>query len=399
MGRLRPGRRRGGDGRRARRLVRRHRAVPPPARAADPAHGDHPPPQGPDRAQPRRVRAGQLPHPRGDHRAARRRPRRPAARALARRAGQRRAGRGRRRRRHARHDRGARRPRRAGGHRRARRAPPAGDRGRPAARQGDRRRPSRAGTTSGSSTPCSRGWPRSSTRTGRRCASGCSRSRRGGCPSRSTTASSTRSSAACSASSPTSAPTPDHEVRAAIEARVRLLAERLRDDPVMIAKAEELKHELLSHPEVQAWLQSLWGELKRAILAAADDPRSELRRRLRRGAGAGSASGCRPTPSCRRRSTTGSSGRVAYVVEQLPRRGRRPHRHDRRALGQRRHVAAHRAAGRPRPPVHPHQRHRRRRPRRPGDPRRRRDAVLSAARARRSTCSRDGAASVGRRST
>ena len=73
---------------------------------------------------------------------------------------------------------------------------------------------------------------------------------------------------------------PDHEVRASIEARVLRLAERLRDDPVMIAKAEEVKQELLSHPEVQAWLQSLWGELKRGMLAAADDPQSELRRRL-----------------------------------------------------------------------------------------------------------------------
>jgi len=73
---------------------------------------------------------------------------------------------------------------------------------------------------------------------------------------------------------------PDHEVRVAIEQRVRELAERLRTDPEMIAKGEELKHELLSHPEVQAWLQSLWGELKRAMLTAADDPDSELRRRL-----------------------------------------------------------------------------------------------------------------------
>ena len=56
---------------------------------------------------------------------------------------------------------------------------------------------------------------------------------------------------------------------------------------------------------------------------------------------------------------------VVYVVEQLPRRGRRPDRHHRRALGRRRHVPAHRAAGRPRPAVHPHQRHGRRRPRRP----------------------------------
>ena len=76
---------------------------------------------------------------------------------------------------------------------------------------------------------------------------------------------------------------PEHEVRASIEARVITLADRLRNDPVMIAKAEELKHELLSHPEVQAWLQSLWGELKRGMLAAADDPGSELRRRLTEG--------------------------------------------------------------------------------------------------------------------
>ncbi len=73
---------------------------------------------------------------------------------------------------------------------------------------------------------------------------------------------------------------PEHDVRQAIQGRIRTLATRLREDPVMIAKGEELKHELLSHPEVQAWLQSLWGELKRAMLTAADDPVSELRLRL-----------------------------------------------------------------------------------------------------------------------
>ena len=75
----------------------------------------------------------------------------------------------------------------------------------------------------------------------------------------------------------------------------------------MIAKAEEVKHELLSHPEVQAWLQSLWGELKRAMLAAADDPHSELRRRLTDGLTQRRRAPGRPTPSCRPRSTTGSS--------------------------------------------------------------------------------------------
>src|SRR5690606_29297441 len=52
------------------------------------------------------------------------------------------------------------------------------------------------------------------------------------------------------------------------------------EDPVMIAKAEEVKHELLSHRDVQDWFASLWGELKRGLLDAAGDPSSELRIRL-----------------------------------------------------------------------------------------------------------------------
>ncbi len=74
--------------------------------------------------------------------------------------------------------------------------------------------------------------------------------------------------------------TPDHEVRIAIEARIVDVAHRLRTDPEMIAKAEELKEELLSHPEVQAWFGSLWGSVKKAVLDAADDPASELRVRV-----------------------------------------------------------------------------------------------------------------------
>jgi len=73
---------------------------------------------------------------------------------------------------------------------------------------------------------------------------------------------------------------PQHEVRIAIDARIRSFAERLREDPVMLAKGEEVKHDLLAHRDVQAWLQSLWGELKQALLDAAADPQSELRRRL-----------------------------------------------------------------------------------------------------------------------
>lgn len=74
---------------------------------------------------------------------------------------------------------------------------------------------------------------------------------------------------------------PDHEVRRNIEARARLLAHRLRTDPAMQARADQLVEDLLAHPEVRHWLSTLWSEAKRAMLAAADDPASELRLRMR----------------------------------------------------------------------------------------------------------------------
>src|SRR5215207_493483 len=68
----------------------------------------------------------------------------------------------------------------------------------------------------------------------------------------------------------------DHEVRHSLEERVLDLANRLRTDPAMIAKAEELKEELLSHPEVQAWFGSLWGSVKKTLIESAGDPQSDL---------------------------------------------------------------------------------------------------------------------------
>ncbi|MDO9176655.1 MAG: DUF445 domain-containing protein, partial [Actinomycetota bacterium] len=72
----------------------------------------------------------------------------------------------------------------------------------------------------------------------------------------------------------------EHEMRRSIDARVQSFAARLRDDPALMAKGEELKNELLAHSDVRAWLESLWGEVKRTTLTAADDPNSELRQRL-----------------------------------------------------------------------------------------------------------------------
>lgn len=73
---------------------------------------------------------------------------------------------------------------------------------------------------------------------------------------------------------------PHHEVRHTIDQRARSFATRLRDDPALAAKGDELKAELLAHPEVRGWIDSLWSEAKRALLAAGEDEQSELRRRL-----------------------------------------------------------------------------------------------------------------------
>ncbi len=71
-----------------------------------------------------------------------------------------------------------------------------------------------------------------------------------------------------------------HEVRTAIDVRLASFADRLRDDPGLLAKGEELKREVLAHPEVRAWLRSLWRDLKSSMLTASADPTSELRRRI-----------------------------------------------------------------------------------------------------------------------
>ncbi len=72
---------------------------------------------------------------------------------------------------------------------------------------------------------------------------------------------------------------PAHEVRGAINTRVVSFAARLRDDPELLAKGEELKDELLDHPEFRAWMESLWLGTKRGLIESTSDPDSELRRR------------------------------------------------------------------------------------------------------------------------
>ena len=182
------------------------------------------------------------------------------------------------------------------------------DRGGAAPRQGDRRGDRRRPPPADARRRDARPRSRSSRTTGRCCATASTRSRRGGCPRRSTTGSSRRSSPACSASSPTSRRARTTRCAAASTNGSRRWRSKLRDDPVLIAKCEAMKLEMLEHPDVQGWLHSLWGEVKTSMLDAANDPAERPapapRPRLRHGR----PPPRRSTPNCRPRSTSGSSG-------------------------------------------------------------------------------------------
>jgi uncharacterized membrane-anchored protein YjiN (DUF445 family) len=71
---------------------------------------------------------------------------------------------------------------------------------------------------------------------------------------------------------------PGHALRKQFDERLRLYAVQLRTDPEAAQHLEQWKTELLDHPAVRNALASLWLPLKKAVLEAALDPNSELRR-------------------------------------------------------------------------------------------------------------------------
>lgn len=73
---------------------------------------------------------------------------------------------------------------------------------------------------------------------------------------------------------------PDHPFRLQVDTATADLIRRLRDDPDLIARGEELKEELLANEAVQHYLDGLWDGTKRALLEQADDSDSALRLRL-----------------------------------------------------------------------------------------------------------------------
>ena len=70
------------------------------------------------------------------------------------------------------------------------------------------------------------------------------------------------------------------ELRTRIDVAMTRMIGRLQDDQVWQARAEELKRELLDHPALRSFLDSLWTDTKDTLRTQALDGGSELRQRL-----------------------------------------------------------------------------------------------------------------------
>jgi uncharacterized membrane-anchored protein YjiN (DUF445 family) len=73
---------------------------------------------------------------------------------------------------------------------------------------------------------------------------------------------------------------PEHELRKQFDAWLAGFAERLEHSPEFRARGEELKKELREHPELRKWSASLWEDLKTNLRTQAADPSSVLRCRI-----------------------------------------------------------------------------------------------------------------------
>jgi uncharacterized membrane-anchored protein YjiN (DUF445 family) len=73
---------------------------------------------------------------------------------------------------------------------------------------------------------------------------------------------------------------PEHQLRKEFDAWLAGFADRLEHSPEFQHRGEELKRELREHPELRKWSSSLWSDLKKELRHQAGDPSSELRCRM-----------------------------------------------------------------------------------------------------------------------
>jgi uncharacterized membrane-anchored protein YjiN (DUF445 family) len=75
----------------------------------------------------------------------------------------------------------------------------------------------------------------------------------------------------------------NHPMRTALDRFLLEYARDLQVEPATMARAEQVKQQVLAHPEVQQLIGKTWTTAKRMLLDAAEDPSSELRRRVQDG--------------------------------------------------------------------------------------------------------------------
>ncbi|MDX2342956.1 MAG: DUF445 domain-containing protein [Acidimicrobiia bacterium] len=73
---------------------------------------------------------------------------------------------------------------------------------------------------------------------------------------------------------------PEHDIRHLLNERTATLAAELKNSPEMHERGEQLKRQLVDHPDFKAWTDGLWDTLKIRLVAAAEQPESDLRKRL-----------------------------------------------------------------------------------------------------------------------
>nr|WP_184675313.1 DUF445 domain-containing protein [Saccharothrix violaceirubra] len=75
----------------------------------------------------------------------------------------------------------------------------------------------------------------------------------------------------------------NHPMRQALDQFLVEFSGDLQTDPATMARADQVKQQVVDHPAVRQVIGSAWGTAKGMLLTAAEDPSSELRKRVRDG--------------------------------------------------------------------------------------------------------------------
>jgi uncharacterized membrane-anchored protein YjiN (DUF445 family) len=107
-----------------------------------------------------------------------------------------------------------------------------------------------------------------------------------------------------------------HHLRRELDIRLAQLATDLETSPELLARGEQIKHDLMSQEQLRTWVASLWADLKRELRTQAAAPDSELRTRLAAGV-SGFGHRLETDPLLADRVQRGLEGVVRSVAEQF----------------------------------------------------------------------------------